>query len=66
MGKAGGAKLAKQIVKWGGKIIKGGGKGSHIKVQYPSGKINTIPLNPGKGTVIDILKDIFKHWDRAG
>ncbi len=44
------------LQKWGGKVKKGG-KGSHTKVRMPNGKTVTVPKDPGKGTVRQIIRD---------
>lgn len=57
-GKKGGKELIKVLKKWGGEVVKGG-KGSHTKIQMPSGRVETVPQCPGSGTAIAIMKRVL-------
>ena len=55
-----GEKLVKLLVKWGGKVIKGG-RGSHTKVKMPSGRVEIVPKKPSKNVVEKILKKAMEE-----
>ncbi len=61
-------KFLKALGRLGFKINTTGGKGSHVKVECPNGKIVTVPVNIHKQTLYYILKEIESYsgvtWDQ--